>query len=213
MNEINSGEIAAVVLAGGRSQRMRGRDKLQLPFGEHTLLEHTLASLQTQCEFIVVNSNRHLEGVDLSGLPVVADKAHGTAGPLDGLISTMEWLLANNPEYHWLLSAPGDCPFLPGDLLARLRTALQQQDAQIAVASSAGRLHYGCALWSLELVQTGRKCIQEGSRALHHFIGCCKSVEVAFTSGELDPFYNVNTPEDYEHALALFAASHLHTSQ
>lgn len=207
MNKIISEDVAAVVLAGGKSRRMQGLDKLQLRFGEYTLLEQTLITLQAQCNFVALNCNKvPVLATEFSSVQLIPDKLYGEAGPLDGLISTMEWLGANKPECGWLLSTTGDCPFLPEDLLAKLCNALERQPAQLAVASSAGRQHYACALWSLELAEAGRQFLQSGARALRHFISQCEHIEVEFKGRGLDPFYNVNTQEEYTHALELFTA-------
>lgn len=209
MTKINSGEVAAVVLAGGRSRRMGGRNKLHLPFGEQSLLERVLARLQPQSGLRILNCNEHrdkLIGLP-DDLPVVADWDKGAAGPLDGLISTMEWLLVNAPvngrEYRWLLSAPVDCPFLPEDLLDKLSAKIEEEKVQIAVASYAGRQHYTCALWALTLADEGRTFIRSGSRALQHFIADHPHTVVEFTGRAIDPFFNINTPEDYENALGM----------
>jgi len=41
-------------------------------------------------------------------------------GPLAGILAALDWAAANRPEIAWILSAAGDCPFLPPDLVARL---------------------------------------------------------------------------------------------
>ncbi len=57
------------------------------------------------------------------GLPVVADSVADFAGPLAGILAGMDWAHAHYPAIEWVASAPGDCPFLPRDLIPRLHEA------------------------------------------------------------------------------------------
>jgi molybdopterin-guanine dinucleotide biosynthesis protein A len=45
----------------------------------------------------------------------------GFAGPLAGILAGLDWAAANAPDIAWVGSVPGDCPFLPRDLIGRAR--------------------------------------------------------------------------------------------
>jgi molybdopterin-guanine dinucleotide biosynthesis protein A len=72
----------------------------------------------------------------------------------------------------------------------------------IAVASSGGRRHPTCALWPLGLRQALRRfLVDEDNRRVSAFIGRHDFVEVEFPSltagsDEIDPFFNINAPDD-----------------
>ena len=101
------------------------------------------------------------------------------------------------PDVKLLLSAPGDTPFLPEDLVERLYAAKTQAQASIAVAMSGGRAHHTVALWDISLKETLRKALsEEGVRAVSQFIDRDKKVDVGWSLDPFDPFFNVNSPDD-----------------
>jgi molybdopterin-guanine dinucleotide biosynthesis protein A len=110
----------AVVLAGGRGSRMGGVDKgLQCLHGR-PLVSHVIERLAPQAGQLLISANRHLETYAALGHPVLPDPPGlAFAGPLAGLLAA----LAALPDDAWLLSAPCDCPHLPGDLGERLAAA------------------------------------------------------------------------------------------
>lgn len=211
MTQINIDEVAAVILAGGKSRRMAGVNKLQLKFAKGTLLTHILARLQCQTDYVLLNCNDNalLAATEID-IPVISDVHTGKAGPLDGIISTMEWLLLHKPTCRWLLTVPVDCPFIPGNFLQKLIAgAAENNEVEITLARSAQQQHFTCALWSLNLAATGRHFLDSGARALKHFVAEHDVVEIDFPVRGVDPFFNVNTLEDYEHALALLASKQM----
>ena len=112
-----------LVLAGGLARRMGGGDKARIKIGGTTMLQRVLACLAPQCHGIVINANGDPARFADTALPVVADNVPDFAGPLAGILAGLDWAAANSPDIAWLASAPGDCPFLPKDLVARLHDA------------------------------------------------------------------------------------------
>src|ERR1700712_223764 len=104
-----------LVLAGGLARRMGGGDKLMLRVGGATILERVLARLRPQCTQLILNANGDPARFAATGLPVVPDDVPGFAGPLAGILAGLDWTAAHVPETEWMLSVPGDCPFLPRD--------------------------------------------------------------------------------------------------
>src|SRR5580698_8777553 len=109
-----------LVLAGGLARRMGGGDKARIKIGSVTILQRVLACLKPQCSHIIINANGDPGRFADIGLPVVADSVTGFAGPLAGILAGLDWAAAKAPDIAWLASVPGDCPFLPNDLVTRL---------------------------------------------------------------------------------------------
>lgn len=140
------------------------------------------------------------------GVPVLADAVAGNAGPLAGILAGMEWAAIRRPAAEWLVSVPCDCPFLPADLVRRLAAARVVAGAEIAVARSAGRDHGVVALWPVGLRDRLREALAlEGLRAVGRFAARRRVVGVAFPTVPIDPFFNVNRPEDLAAAAAYLA--------
>src|ERR1700733_5478289 len=108
-----------LVLAGGLARRMGGGDKARIRIGGATILQRVLACLEPQCEGVIINANGDPARFADTGLPVIADSVPDFAGPLAGILAGLDWAAANAPQCEWLASAPGDCPFLPGNLVGR----------------------------------------------------------------------------------------------
>jgi molybdopterin-guanine dinucleotide biosynthesis protein A len=186
-------EIAAVVLAGGLSSRMGGGNKPLVPLAGRPLLAHILDRLGSQVERIAINANGDPVRFAPFGLPVIADTISDFPGPLAGVLAGMEWAARLGVATR-LATVAGDTPFLPIDLVARLSAAPSEH---IATAASGGRSHPVFGLWPLELRSDLERFIDGGGRRVSDFIARHPSSVVDFaTRGALDPFFNVNTPED-----------------
>ena len=87
----------------------------------------------------------------------------GLRGPLAGILAGLDWLAAQNNGIEWLLSVPGDCPFLPDDLVERLHQARRKLGAGVplACARSGEWRHPVVGLWPLALRESLRKALVE----------------------------------------------------
>lgn len=186
--------IAGVVLAGGRSQRM-GRDKAGVMLGTESLLRHALTRLSQQAFPIAVNADAAAEDV-----PVVSDRFPGKAGPMAGIHAAMVYA-AGLPSITHVVTVSVDCPFFPADLVARLAAAVERP-SQIAIAASEGRSHPVFGLWPVTLAADLEAWIAtDEKRRVRDFLLRHDVTEVAFPlhptrASLLDPFFNINTPDD-----------------
>jgi molybdenum cofactor guanylyltransferase len=105
------GQVAGVILAGGKASRMGGADEALLPLAGKPLLAHVIARLATQVSDIVISANGDLSRFASFGLPVIADSLAESAGPLAGLLAGLEWHAKNRPELSYVVSVPTDTPF------------------------------------------------------------------------------------------------------
>ncbi len=189
---------AAVVLAGGRSTRM-GQDKALLMLGGKPLVAHVLERLRPQAGAVTINTNGDPSRFAGLAAPVLGDTVAGYPGPLAGLLAGMEW--AKSIGSTFVVTLPTDSPFIPRDLVARL-TASQSDPARPILAASFGRRHPVAGLWPVSLAGALRDFLAAGETyKVSVFADRHGAVSVDFPSIELDgrtvdPFFNVNTPED-----------------
>ena len=184
-----------VVLAGGRATRMGGGDKALRPLGGSTLLGRVLGRLAGQGSAIVLNANGDPERFAGFGLPVVPDPVAGYPGPLAGILAGMEFA-ARTPGSVDLVSVPSDTPFIPRDLVARLRRARDAEDADLACATSLGQPHPVVALWPIRLAPLLRQALEDGVRRVDRWTARFRLTHVPFAAEPVDPFFNANSPED-----------------
>jgi molybdenum cofactor guanylyltransferase len=203
--------IAGVVLAGGRATRMGGGDKPLKPLAGRPMLAHVIERLEPQVSAIVLNANGDPARFAEFGLPVVPDSVEGFAGPLAGVLAGLRWAEEAAPDSRFLVSVAGDTPFFPRDLVARLVEAGSFED-RIVLAASADGLHPVFGLWPLRLADALERFLTEGeARKILAFTDRHDRTEALFdqlrAGGEtVDPFFNVNTPEEAERAEAIARA-------
>ena len=186
-----------LVLAGGLARRMGGGDKGLIRIGDATILERALARVGPQCGGLIINANGDPARFARFGLPVVADDVEGFAGPLAGILAGLDWLAANAPAIGWLASVPGDCPFLPRDLVSRLHVARTSADVPLACAKSGEWRHPVVGLWPVDLrADLRRAVVTEGLRKIEVWTARHGVALAEWPAEPVDPFFNVNTPED-----------------
>jgi molybdopterin-guanine dinucleotide biosynthesis protein A len=200
-------ETFGLVLAGGLARRMGGGDKALIRIGNETILARALVRLAPQVSGIVLNANSDPARFAPFGLPVVADSVPDFAGPLAGILAGLDWVAANRPGIQWVASVPGDCPFLPRDLVARLHAARAAEDKPLACAHSGDWRHPVVGLWQVALREDLRRAIvEEGLRKIEVWTARHGVALADWPTEPVDPFFNVNTPEDVERATKLAAA-------
>lgn len=195
--------ILGLILAGGLGRRMGGVDKPLVRLGGRTLLERVVERLGPQCGAgLALSANG--DPARFAGFPgsVLPDTVPGLPGPLAGLLAGLDFAAAQRPEVSHVLTVPGDAPFLPADLAMRLGSAME--GSPIALAASGGREHYTVALWPVGLRGDLRRALVErDERRVGAFIARHGATVVEWLVERVDPFLNVNTPEDLAAAAEL----------
>lgn len=188
-----------LVLAGGLARRMGGGDKARIEIGGVTILDRVLATLSAQCTGIIINANGDPKRFADTGCTVIPDNVEGYPGPLAGILAGLDWLAAQNSGVEWLVSVPGDCPFLPDDLVERLHTARRKMGTGVplACARSGEWRHPVVGLWPLALRTDLRKALVEEDLRKIEVWTARHGIAIADWPAEpVDPFFNVNTKED-----------------
>jgi molybdenum cofactor guanylyltransferase len=190
-------DTLGVVLAGGLARRMGGGDKTRLRIGGRTILERAVARLRPQCAALILNANGDPARFADTGLEIVPDNVPDFAGPLAGILAALDWAAAHAPGLPHVVSAPGDCPFLPNDLVARLFSVRARERAPLACARSGEWRHPVIGLWPVDLRGDLRKALLD--EGLHKIESWTARHGVAIANWPVtpvDPFFNVNTPDD-----------------
>ena len=184
--------VTGIVLAGGQGSRMGGVDKGLQPFMGRPMVAHAVERLAPQVDELLINANRNPQAYAALGHRVIADEIEGFAGPLAGF----ERGLAH-ARGELVATVPCDSPFLPRDLVARLRAALEREGAELAVAKTGAQAHPVFCLMRRSLHPSLRDFLAGGERKIDRWYAAHKVVEVAFDD-EADAFRNINTREELE---------------
>lgn len=192
--------VVGVVLAGGRGSRMGGVDKALVPLGGRPMIAHVIGRLGPQVGALAINAGGDPARFAGLGLPVLPDPVPGQPGPLAGVLAGMRWAASQGADR--VVTAATDTPFLPADLVARLKAAAQ---APIALAESGGWLHPTFGLWPVTLAEDLELALEAGTRKVAGWALGEGAVRVRFAAEPFDPFFNINTPDDLEKAERILA--------
>jgi molybdenum cofactor guanylyltransferase len=196
--------VAGVILAGGLSRRFGGGDKCLRLLAGRPILAHIIERLRPQVDALALNANGDPARFAAFGLPVIADSIAGFAGPLAGVLAGLDWGAARTGITH-VATAAADAPFLPLDLVQRLRHALEAGGSDLACARSGGRAHPVFGLWPVALAEELRAAVHSGIRKVDQWTARYQLASIDFHHGPPDPFFNVNHAEDLMEAERLFA--------
>jgi molybdopterin-guanine dinucleotide biosynthesis protein A len=196
-NDAQPPPTVGAILAGGAARRLGGGDKALHQVGGRTVLDRLVDRLSAQVTRLILNANDDPARFRPHNLPVVADSLPDRPGPLAGILAALDWAHAFAPGTGWVVTVPGDAPFIPRDLVARLHGERQASSAAIACAASLGQRHPVVALWPVRLRDDLRRAVAEqGIRRIDRFTEPYGCAVVEWPAEPVDPFFNVNTPED-----------------
>lgn len=193
-----------VILAGGQARRMGGGDKGLLELDGHTILEHVIARLTPQVGGVALNANGDATRFERFGLPVLRDSIEGFPGPLAGVLAGLDW--AHEQGAEAIVTAAADTPFFPTDLVEKLTEASGDQPLALAASKGADSKVWRqptFGLWPVALREDLRQALQDGLRKVVLWTDQHSAGQAVFDIETVDPFFNVNTPEDLADARKL----------
>jgi len=195
-----------VILAGGLATRMGGGDKGALPLGSLTLFTHVINRLSPQVDGIALNANGNAARFANLGLPVIADSIDGFAGPLAGVLAGLDW--ASKQGATSIVTAAADTPFFPTDLAALLHREGEGMAHPLVIAATPDprrgtSRHPTFGLWPVALREDLRAALLGGVRKVVQWTDSHDGRLAMFPVDQVDPFFNVNTPEDLAQAEAM----------
>ncbi|MCY3896525.1 MAG: molybdenum cofactor guanylyltransferase [Chloroflexi bacterium] len=198
--------FSVVILAGGQSRRM-GRDKRALPWMPapqglpQTLLGHVVATASRLTDDIVLVAN---DDPGVTGARVVGD-LYPRSGSLGGIYSGLA-----AAAHDLAFVAAADMPFLNPMLILDLVRQASRVDAVVPV--TGGRPEPLHAVYRKTVLAPARRQIDRRELKIALVFNAVSTVRVPeadlrMLDQDLRSFWNLNTPEEYQRALAL-AADH-----
>lgn len=207
---MSSERVAAVILAGGKGERLGGAIKANLRCGDRTLLQWTTQAVAGSASPILVAHGSHDPAL-LSLTPghvAIADLPADYAGPLAGVAAAIAWCRAQAEVPEFLVSLAVDTPFFPPDFLSRALAAIGTETP--AILARYGTQDYPTnALWRLASVDDLPARLADGTapRSLMRFAAELGASHLDWPpSAAGDPFANANTPAELKALQARAAA-------
>jgi len=194
--------VAVVIVAGGAGRRMGGVRKAELMLAGRPLLAHVIERMRGQAAPLLLSVAEPDVHWQRWGLPVIVD---GTAqareaGPVAGIVAALDWLAQHDHDADGVVSVPCDTPWLPTDLVVRLASGDRQQ---VRIAWSGGHRHPIIGFWPRSALATLRAGLTDpASRRLGAVAAALGAENVAFSASPVDPFTNINRPDELQAAAA-----------
>jgi molybdenum cofactor guanylyltransferase len=185
--------VAGVILAGGLGRRMGGVDKGLRPLRGKPMVTWVLERFEPQVDDVLINANQHIDEYSRLGYPVIHDRIAGFAGPLAGLHAAL-----SATALPLVATVPCDSPFLPADLVARLKAALLEGGADVAAARTLTQPHPVFSLCRRTTLPHLTEFLAGGGRKIELWYAALTAVEVNFDD-QIEAFSNINTPEELAH--------------
>jgi len=183
-------KITAVVLAGGKGQRMGGEDKGWVLYQEKPLITHILERLVPQVDELIINANRNIDRYASMGYQVVKDLDEGFQGPLMGIATGL-----THATGDWVVFVPCDGPFIPLDLIEKFTAEAVRSEQPILVASDGERLQPMVVMLRKTLLPELMAALAAGERKPDRWYASVGMSSVNFAPQTL---HNFNRPEDID---------------
>jgi len=184
----DSPRTIGLILAGGRSRRMQGQDKALLALRDESLLTRVIHRLRPQTDALALSSNTASTTFSGYGIPVFPDRLPGFLGPLAGIHAG----LVQYPQDN-LLSVAVDLPFLPPDLVLRLRAGMGEKSCAYVCI---GEHHVLAILWRPEMAANVEEYLLSGGRRIKEYLAVHGQPVRFDQQQDRGLFFNINTPDD-----------------
>ena len=187
------------MLAGGKSKRF-GEDKNQIKLGDKTLLEHVLSKINNKFEEILIVSSHNLEIKKSENITIIPD-CFDDFGPLAGVLSSMKWIKENQKLYKWVATFPSDTPFFEISIIEEYKKRININDSSLYFIKSNNKRHNIFGLWSIDLLDVLEDDLKNNNfRKVEDWADKIGVKTIDIEVNEFDPFFNINTKEDFEKA-------------
>ncbi|MGA8278524.1 MAG: molybdenum cofactor guanylyltransferase MobA [Rhodanobacteraceae bacterium] len=186
---IHTHRIAGLILAGGASERLGGRDKGLVTLGGKPLVAWVVAALRPQVDSMLIAANRHRDTY-VRYAPTIGDDRVGFRGPLAGIAAGLGAIDAD-----WMLTVPVDCVEPPADLARRLLGVAEARTATAIVAHDGECRQPLFALYTASLASAAAGAA-ETDTSVWRWQNEIGALEVNCPAWH-DQFTNLNTIEDF----------------
>ena len=185
-------DITAVVLAGGRGQRMGGIDKGLIEINGKPLIEYLLDGLEQQQVTTIINANRNLDRYGQFNIPVYSDEHADFQGPLAGFYTAMKQV-----DTEFIVTIPCDGPIIHPEYLSRFIEKYDESKAAVLVSKDSERLQPVHAFMKTDLIENLASFLETGDRKIDRWYAQNNFDTVDF-SDNTNMFLNINRPDDLE---------------
>lgn len=184
-------KLDGLILAGGKSTRMKGKHKGNLVYHRETFMERLIGELKKEAQQIWISYGTDIHR-EYEGCMVVMDE-YPECGPIGGLHAGLRCC-----ENEIVMAAPCDMPFLRIELYHMLWDVLEPQYSAV-VPETAGKVHPLAAIYRKESVEILEEQIRTGNYRLRDALNRMnvRYVDIEDHSEFGKMLLNINTVAEY----------------
>ena len=175
--------ITAVILAGGKSTRMK-QDKALVKINKKTLLQHQIELLKPIFSKILISANINYN----YNYPIIND-THTNIGPIGGIYSILQ---KTSTSKAFIIAV--DMPFITSKIINTLIDNSKNYDITTPIIN--GKLEPTCAIYTQNCISKIEQQITSKNYKLLDLIDKCNTNYIKFETDNLKHFKNLNTPND-----------------
>lgn len=192
--------FTAAILAGGQARRFGGKPKGLLPIGNKRIIDHQIEILRMVTDQIGIVTT-DLRNYEALGIPLWEDLIPGS-GPLGEIYTAL-----NHSETSGTLIVASDMPFL-NRKFSQYLTKTSNQSFDVTIPRSTDGQQPLCACYSQRCTEIIKNKIKKRELKVTDFLSEVTIQEIGPDEIKLfDPedklFFNINSPDDYDHCLEL----------
>lgn len=141
---------------------MGDQDKPLLELNNTPLIEWGLQRIKDQVARVVISVNHNREKYEYLNLDLVGDEFEKYQGPLVGIVSAMEWIIAKEETPTALLCIPADVPFFPNNLVSVLWDEFTHNSCDVIWCQCEKQIQPLFSIWSLNCKDKLQEALSKG---------------------------------------------------
>ena len=185
---INKENITTVILAGGKAERMNGKDKGLLKINNTFVIEQLYKISAKFTSKVYINANRNINKYKKMGYTVLVDAFDGFQGPLAGIYTALL-----NTKTDYLLILPCDGPLINDTYFKKMLSG--DDDFEIKCAHDGKRIQPVHALIKNNITESLKKFLLTGQRKIDKWYND-RNLKLIDFSDNKNLFININSPKD-----------------
>mgnify|MGYP001157265218 FL=1 len=185
---ITKEHITTVILAGGKAERMDGKDKGLLKINNIHIIERLYEISTRFTSRVYINANRNIQKYQEMGYTVLVDAIDGFQGPLAGIYTALL-----NIKTDYLLILPCDGPLITDDYFKRMLSG--DNNFEIKCAHDGERIQPVHALIKNNVTTSLEKFLSTGQRKIDKWYND-RNLRLVDFSDNKNLFININSPKD-----------------
>lgn len=188
--KIQKNNLTISILAGGKSRRMKERDKGLMKLNNKFVISKIILIARKFTNNINIIANKNLDSYVKFNVPVFTDILEDYQGPLSGIYTAIA-----KSDKKYLIVLPCDGPFIKAKFFEDMINF--STDQSILTIKTGDRLQPVYARFNCELKNNLEKFLKTNERKIDKWYNKCGFDVISYKKDD-DMFINFNSPEDID---------------